>query len=77
MGAGHVEAEGFRSAHQLAQVGVTAKQVVDEISSKSLFLADQFAARLGMAVREEATASSRTCRSASAAARTARRRVVG
>ena len=52
MGTGQVEAERFRSAHQLAQVGVTAKQVVDEISSKSLLLADQFAARLGMAVRE-------------------------
>ena len=52
MGAGQVEAEGFRSLHQLAQVGVTAKQVVDEISSKSLLLADELAARLGVAVRE-------------------------
>ena len=52
MGAGQVEAEGFGSLHELAQVGVAAKQVVDEVSSQGLFLADQFAARLGMAVCE-------------------------
>ena len=52
MGAGQVEAEGFRPPHELAQMGVTAKQVVDEVASKGLLPADEFAARFGVAVRE-------------------------
>ena len=52
MGAGQVEAEGFGSLDELAQVGVAAKQVIDQVASEGLLPPHEFAARLGMAVCE-------------------------
>ena len=52
MGAGQVEAEGLGTLHQLAQVGVAAEQVVDELASQGLLPADQLATRFGVALGE-------------------------
>jgi hypothetical protein len=50
MGAGQVKSERFCPLHQLAQVGVTTKQVVNELAPQGLLPANEFTTRFGMAV---------------------------
>ena len=52
VGTGQVEAEGFGPFHQLAQARVATKEVVDEVSSQALLLADELAAGCGVAFGE-------------------------
>ncbi len=52
MDAGQVQAEGFCSFHELAQMRVSAKQVIDELSTKRLLSADQLATGLRVPVRK-------------------------
>ena len=50
MSAGQVEAEGLCSLHELAQVCVPAEQIVNELSAKGLFFADELAPGFSMTV---------------------------
>jgi hypothetical protein len=52
VGARQVEAEWFCPLHELAQVCVTAKQVIDELAPQGLLPPYQLAPGFGMAVRE-------------------------
>ena len=52
MGAGQIKPEGFRSLHQLAQMCIPTKQIVNELSTKRFLSANQFATGFGMTVRK-------------------------
>jgi hypothetical protein len=52
MGAGQIQAEGFCTLDELAQVCVATKQVIHELSTKGLLSANQLATGFGMTVRK-------------------------
>jgi hypothetical protein len=52
MSASQVQTEGFCSFHELAQVGVSAEQVVDELTTQRFLATNHLATCLGMAVCE-------------------------
>lgn len=52
MGAGQVQPEGFCSFHELAQMCIATKQVIDELTTKRFLSANEFATGFCMTVRE-------------------------
>ncbi|HET9841251.1 MAG TPA: hypothetical protein VFQ01_04525 [Nocardioides sp.] len=52
MGTRQIQSKGLRSLHQFTQVRITTEQILDQLSSKSLFSTHSFAARFGITLGE-------------------------
>jgi hypothetical protein len=66
---GYVESEGLGPLHELADVGITAPQVSDELTAQGLLPRDQLLTRVAVPSTRRATASSTACSTATRPAR--------